>query len=116
MNLLDNTSEDEQDENQLKTKPNLQKSFYSILKLNILENNSLKFKEFSEKDIKKATRNRSLKYHPDKLKNGIHDFDKSARMFHLIQLASATLSDPILKDKYDDLLRAEVMRELRFKV
>jgi hypothetical protein len=34
-------------------------------------------------------------------------------MFHVIQLAIKTLTDPVLKIKYDDMLKAEAMKQSR---
>lgn len=114
------------DQDQLSQKPTLLSSFYTILGLEVIEQTPqpsattplATIKNFSEKEIKKAARTKSLLYHPDKLDRNLNEKDRNwaAKMFHLIQLASNTLSDPILKLKYDDLLRAEAMRELRFKV
>lgn len=69
------------------------KDYYSILGVN---------KNASEEDIKKAYRNLSLKYHPDRHANDTEKGKKEAEeKFKEINEAYNTLSDPDKKRKYD---------------
>lgn len=65
----------------------------------------------TDKEIRKAVREKSLLYHPDK----VGDDQKAAELFHQIQIAKETLLDPVLKPTYDSKIKAEQLRDLRFK-
>jgi DnaJ family protein C protein 17 len=76
--------------------------FYSLLGIEF---------EANEKEIRKAYRTKSLKCHPDKV--GPND-SKAAEMFHLINVAVDTLTDPTKRKNYDDMHRAERLKRQRF--
>ncbi|KAM7470446.1 hypothetical protein LguiA_008629 [Lonicera macranthoides] len=67
-------------------------SFYELL--------SLSTNEAGIEEIKKAYRTMALKYHPDVCPNS-----ENAKVFILLNTAYKTLSDPILRKKYDNKMR-----------
>ncbi|KAM7459895.1 hypothetical protein LguiA_036121 [Lonicera macranthoides] len=67
-------------------------SFYELL--------SLSTNEADIEEIKKAYRTMALKYHPDVCPNS-----ENAKVFILLNTAYKTLSDPILRKKYDNKMR-----------
>ncbi|VVT52017.1 uncharacterized protein SAPINGB_P003289 [Magnusiomyces paraingens] len=62
----------------------------------------------SEAEIRRAYRKTSIKYHPDK--NSGAD---AAQKFQLLLLALETLTTPVLRTKYDGLMRARTQKSQR---
>lgn len=62
----------------------------------------------SEAEIRRAYRRTALKYHPDKISNATQsDFEK----FHLLQIANDVLSDPSVRQLYDNAREARMRRQ-----
>ena len=62
-----------------------------------------------ETDIRRAYRKTALKYHPDKVGANPEALEK----FHILQIAYDVLSDPQIKDLYDNARRARQQKEER---
>ncbi|KAI8911965.1 hypothetical protein DFJ77DRAFT_511987 [Powellomyces hirtus] len=62
----------------------------------------------TDAQIRKAYRKRALKFHPDKVGP---DDAKAAHMFHLLSVASDTLSDPAKRSVYDSLYKARIAQK-----
>ncbi|KAJ3179714.1 DnaJ (Hsp40), sub C, member 17 [Gaertneriomyces sp. JEL0708] len=60
--------------------------------------------------IQKAYRKTALKFHPDKVGP---DDTKAAEMFHLLSLATETLTDPTKRSAYDALYKARIAQKAR---
>ncbi|KAJ3148181.1 DnaJ (Hsp40), sub C, member 17 [Geranomyces michiganensis] len=68
--------------------------------------------EATLQDIRKAYRRRALKFHPDKVGP---DDKKAAHMFHLLTVASDTLSDPAKRTAYDALYKARITQKRKLE-
>ena len=73
---------------------NSSQDFYSLLEVN---------EGASESEIRRAYRKTALKYHPDKVGANQEALDK----FHVLQIAYDVLSDPAIKELYDNARRAK---------
>ncbi|KAI2789859.1 hypothetical protein POX_d05357 [Penicillium oxalicum] len=73
--------------------------FYALLDLSPAAN---------ESEIRRAYRRTALKYHPDKIANPTDaDIDK----FHLLQIANDVLSDPAIRQLYDNAREARMRKQ-----
>lgn len=73
--------------------------FYALLDLQPLAN---------EAEIRRAYRRTALKYHPDKIASPTQqDLDK----FHLLQIANDVLSDPAIRQLYDNAREARMRKQ-----
>jgi DnaJ family protein C protein 17 len=72
--------------------------FYELL--------GITFEQCSESELRRAYRKTALKYHPDKVGK---DFDPDK--YELFQAANEVLSDPELKEKYDNHRNAKLQRQ-----
>lgn len=62
-----------------------------------------------ENEIRRAYRKTALKYHPDKVGGDVEKLEK----FHLLQIAYDVLSDPAVKELYDNARRARFAKAER---
>ncbi|EEF28227.1 chaperone protein DNAj, putative [Ricinus communis] len=74
---------------------------------------SLNPKESSLEEIKKAYRNMALRYHPDVCHGHSMTKEESTEMFLQVQKAYKTLSDPVLREEYDNGLLMGMTRGFR---
>lgn len=85
---------------ELKQHVNSDEDFYSILGVSSISTDS---------ELRTAYRKTALKYHPDKVGASAEALAK----FHLVQKAYGLLSDPQLKDQYDNARRAKEQKQQR---
>ncbi|XP_008790930.2 chaperone protein dnaJ 20, chloroplastic-like [Phoenix dactylifera] len=84
----------------------LKTNFYKVL--------SLESESVGAEEIKKAYRSMALRYHPDACPPGKKE--SSTRMFIELHRAYETLSNPALRNKYDNELRkSKTMKEARLE-
>ncbi|KAI9092662.1 hypothetical protein DFS34DRAFT_688094 [Phlyctochytrium arcticum] len=77
----------------------LEHDYYALLEIKY---------DATTQDIRKAYRKTALKYHPDKV--GAED-KKAAEMYHLLNLASDTLSDDTKRAAYDALYKSRIAQK-----